>query len=165
MMEKKLHKIVLLRALLIGFWGGIIWGIFYLIMFLFNMIEIDHLALLKNWISAEWVNKWYGHIIFLFILSILSIVVAIVYYFTLKKTKSWVVGGVFGLAVLFIVYFVLPILTTGFNSFVQYELETHIAIHCLFFLYGVFVGYSISYDYEHMKHELKTEERKGEYQK
>lgn len=58
MMEKKLHKIVLLRALLIGFWGGIIWGIFYLIMFLFNMIEIDHLALLKNWISAEWVNKW-----------------------------------------------------------------------------------------------------------
>lgn len=163
-MDKKIQQIVLQRTLVTGFFGGIIWGILYLIMFLFNMVEIDHLSILNKWLKADWIDKWYSHLLFLFILSILSMIIALVYFYTLKNRKSWVVGAIFGLAVLFVMYYILPMLTTGFNPFLQYEKETHVAITCLFILYGVFVGYSISYDYEHMKHELKIEKQKGDFQ-
>lgn len=163
-MDNKIQKIVLLRSLVIGFFGGIIWGILYLIMYLFNMVEIDHISILNKWWDAEWLNKWYSHLIFLMLLSIFSIIIALIYFFTLKKSKSWVVGGVFGLAVLFIIYYILPMLTTGFNPFLKFETDTHIALACLFILYGVFVGYSISYDYEHMKHEFKIDKQKEDFQ-
>lgn len=162
-MDKQIRKLVLPRAILVGFCGGIIWGIFYLIMYLFNMVEIDHLAILRKWFQDEWINRWYAHLIFLIMLSIVSILFALLYYYLLRKMKSWVVGGLYGIALAFIVYFIIPLITTGFNSFEKFHADTHIGIVCTFLLYGVFVGYTISYDEQHMRHELEQKEETGEF--
>lgn len=155
--HEKLHRLVFLKAITIGFFGGIIWSTLFLFMHMFKMTEVEPLFLFQ-FVAGEraWFSTWYAYLLLIISYGILSVFVAIIYYFLFRRRQSWVGGGIFGLMLFIIIYYILPIIINSFNPFLHFEVHSHIAILCLFILYGVFTGYSISYDYESLRMELEN---------
>ncbi len=158
-MEKqsaKLNRLLLLRTLLIGLFGGLFSGLFLLFLHYFNMTEVRPKILLRVLFqNGNWIEKWYANIALLVLISILSIVIALIYYVLLRQRKSWITGALFGVAIWVAIYFVMPIIIKNYNPFLYLKSESHVSMFCLFLLYGVFTGYSISFDYENFKQEYE----------
>src|SRR5699024_12284596 len=100
-------------------------------------------------------EKCYAFIIFLLLFSLLSAFIAHIYYFLFKKQECWVVGSLYGIAVWSTLYVLVPVLINGYNPFDNLESESHVSMFCLLVLYGVFTGYSISFEYANIKEEYE----------
>lgn len=152
----KFNMVMFLRTMIIGIFGGLFAGIFLLIQHYFNMTEVNPKTILY-WIfqDGKWMEKWYAYIIVLLLFSLLSAIIAHIYYFLFKKQESWVVGALYGIAVWATLYVLVPVLINGYNPFDNLESESHVSMFCLLVLHGVFTGYSISFEYANIKEEYK----------
>lgn len=156
--KTKKEKFVWLHSMNIGFFGGIIWSGLFQFMHTFKMVEVDPQFLFKAIVGPmPWVEKWYAHVLSIIVYGVISIFVALIYYFLFKKKKDWFIGGIYGVLLWVIIYYVAPVLLVGFNPFIHFTWQTHIGIFCLFILYGVFVGYSISYHFESVHIQAEAE--------
>lgn len=145
-----------LKALNIGFFGGMIWSSLFIFMHLFKMTEVDPFFIFKfTFGDSPWIHKWYTYITLIITYGLISIPIAIIYYYLLRRKRSWIYGVIYGVLLWVIFYYIIPILVIAFNPFLHYEAQTHISIICLMVLYGVFIGYSISYNHEYVQIELK----------
>ncbi|MEI3606791.1 YqhR family membrane protein [Pseudogracilibacillus sp. SE30717A] len=154
-MSKVKHKL-LKKTVLNGIFGGVFIGVFFFVMHYFNMTEVKPKLFLNLIFSdSKWIERWYAYLILLVIFSIMSTILALVYYYLLRQRKSWVVGAVYGGIIWGVLYYISPILINNYNPFLNLNSESHISMLCLFVLYGVFTGYSISFDYENIKEEYE----------
>lgn len=140
---------LLARSLFTGFIGGVLWSLIASIFYYFNFMEVSPKSfLLTSWINADWTDKWLGNFFTILIGGIVSVVIAFLYYILLKKVYSLWVSIVFGIAVWGIVFFVFQPLFPNVPHITELSLNTWVTTICVFVLYGTFVGYSISYNYE-----------------
>lgn len=140
---------LLARSLLTGFTGGILWSIIASIFYYFNFMEVSPKSLLlTSWVNADWTDKWLGNFFTIIIAGIVSVAFAFLYYLLLKKIYSLLVSILFGIAVWAIVFFVFQPLFPNVPRLTELSLNTWVTTICVFILYGTFVGYSISYNYE-----------------
>src|SRR5699024_10938474 len=95
--QSRLYRILFLRTLLVGIFGGLFWGLFFLVMHAFKMTEVDPKALLETVFTGKWISKWYANLIFLFLTSLVSIIIAFIYYYLFKQRKSWMMGVIYGI--------------------------------------------------------------------
>src|SRR5699024_1892228 len=134
-----------------GFWGGILWSIAAVIMYYFNFTEVaPKTFLIKSWTTANWASGWLGDAISVLIAGVLSILIAFIYYGLLKKVTSMWMGVVYGLVIWGIIFYVLQPVFPRVPQLVDFDKNTVISTICLFILYGTFIGYSISFDYQSM---------------
>ncbi len=141
-------SIILRRALQTGFIGGVFWGLMGKVMHYFNFTEISAKAyVLHSWTRSTWTFRWYSEIIVLLIIGVISMVVAILYYAVLKKVNSLWVGMIYGGILWALIMLVVTPFYTMIPNLKELELKTIISTLSLFSLYGLFIGYSISYDY------------------
>lgn len=137
-----------IRAILTGFIGGVFWSIMGMILFYFSFVEIPVKAyVLHSWTRADWTAGWIGHMVSILIVAILSVGVAIIYYGLFKKRNTMWVGVWFGIALWLIVFLLLNPMFSNIPSFDELTYDSIIASLTLYILYGVFIGYSISFDY------------------
>lgn len=54
----------------------------------------------------------------------------------------------YGIVLFFIVFFILNPLFPGIKPFTELKRDTVITSICLYIVYGIFIGYSISYEYQ-----------------
>lgn len=149
---------ILSRSLMTGFFGGILWSIFGVIMYYFNFAEVaPKTFLLRSWTTAEWTNGWLGDVVSIIMVGILSILIAFIYYGLLKKVTSMWMGIVFGIILWGITFYILQPIFPTISPLVDYNKDTIISTICLFILYGMFIGYSISFDY----HSMEIKEKKN----
>lgn len=141
---------------LIGFFGGLIWSTFGLFLFYFNFSEFSPKVILSTWTTENVRQGWTGALISILLLSVLSIIVALVYYLTLRKVNGIFAGILFGLALWAIVMFALNPIFSEIKPFKELDRNTIITTACLYILYGVFVGYSISYEESERKEQNQT---------
>src|SRR5690625_1548407 len=142
------HFLIFCRTLLTGFVGGLIWSTLAVIMYYFNFAEVDPKKfILRPWKDIEWTNGWLGDLVTISILSTLSIVVALIYYFLFKKILSIWMGVIYGVTLWLIIFFLIQPLFPNTKQLLELNMDTIVSTICLFILYGAFVGYSISYDY------------------
>ena len=80
--------------------------------------------------------------------GILSIVVAFLYYWLLKKIKSMVAYMLFGVVWWLILLIAINPMFKDLPTLAKMSSDSIITSICIFVLYGVFIGYSISYDYQ-----------------
>lgn len=132
---------------LTGFFGGIFWGLIGLLSYFFHFTEIGPNTVLEPWAVGDWKTSWLGTVISLTLIGLLGIVAAFIYYFTLKKFKSMWAGLLYGAILFALVFFVLNPLFPSLNPISELKRNTIISMVCLYLLFGVFVGYSISYEY------------------
>lgn len=149
MTESKRRSIVFPNALLTGFFAGILLAVFYLVFHYFNVTKVSHFHILSFfYIKASWLHKWYGYLFFILFISVVSVVFAIIYYLLFGRIKGWILGALFGVLLWTIFGLLIPIFAydVTFTSF--YKTYTNVFNFCALLIYGIFIGYSISYDVE-----------------
>ncbi len=134
------------RTAITGLFGGVFWSLIGYICYLFNFSKIPPNVLLEPWAIGDWKEGVLSQFISVFILGLVSILVAFSYFSMLKKYNQIWVGLFFGLALWGIVFFILNPIFPGIPPIKELDLNTIVTSVCLFILYGVFIGYSISFE-------------------
>lgn len=147
------------RAIFTGFIGGIFWSAAGMLMYYFNFIEVPIKSfVLTFWTKVPWTQNWVGDLVSIFLVGLLSIGIAIIYYGLLKKRNSMWVGFWFGIGLWFIVFYFLNSILNNVPSLTELENKTIVSTLSLYSLYGIFVGYSISFDYNDNRVAVRQEE-------
>ncbi|UOE95909.1 YqhR family membrane protein [Alkalihalobacillus sp. LMS39] len=134
----------------IGFCGGIFWGLIGYLAFFFNFMRVGPALVLMPWALGDWKNGYIGQIVGIFVIGLLSILVAFLYMVLLKKFNNIWAGLGYGLVLWGLVFYLLNPVFHGLKPLNQLDSNTIITSICLYILYGVFIGYSISYEYEEL---------------
>ncbi|MEQ2526143.1 hypothetical protein EKG37_04965 [Robertmurraya yapensis] len=149
-------------VILTGLIGGIFWSALGYLAYLFNFTDIHPNVILEPWALGAWKKQWLGTVISIILMGVLSIGVALVYYAVLKKMKSIFIGIGFGIGIFLLVFLILNPIFPGIKPFLDLSLNTIITSVCLYALYGAFIGYSISYEYQEQEYRENQEVREKE---
>jgi hypothetical protein len=144
-------------VILTGLIGGILWSGLAYFAYVFNLTEIRPNVILEPWTIGEWKENWLGTLISILLIGVISIVGALIYYAALRKFSSIWVGVAYGIVLFLLVYFVLNPIFPGISPVTELQRNTIITSLCFYILYGVFVGYSISYEESELKYKRKKE--------
>lgn len=138
-----------------GLFGGLFWGTLGFFAYYLNFTEISPNVILEPFALGNWKNGWQGTVISILIMGIFSVPAAYIYYAVLKKCKGIWFGLGFGIVLFLLVFFVLNLFLPGMKPFFNLSLDTIITSICLYIVYGIFIGYSINYEYQNNKVEDK----------
>ncbi|MDZ5471037.1 YqhR family membrane protein (plasmid) [Bacillus sp. 31A1R] len=153
--EKPLSFIAM--VVLTGLVGGILWSGLAQIAYVFNFTEIRQNVILEPWALGDWKNGWLGTVISICLIGGLSIIVALIYYATLRRFQGIWVGMGYGIVLFLLVFFVLNPIFPGIPPFGDLTRNTLITSVCFYVLYGTFIGYSISYEESENKQKEHSE--------
>ncbi|ETI67351.1 YqhR family membrane protein [Neobacillus vireti] len=131
-----------------GLFGGIFWGTVGFFAYYFNFTEIRPNVILEPWVLGDWKHGWLGTVISIILMGVFSVVAAFIYYAVLKKFKGFWFGIGYGIVLFLLVFFILNPLFPGMKPFNDLNMDTIITSFCLYILYGIFIGYSINYEYQ-----------------
>lgn len=149
---KRERKLLIIRTIITGFIGGILLYLAILFFTYFNFIDETIYAILISKINlpASIHKPLFRGITLLFILGLTSTVIALIYYGLLRKIFNIWVSVLFGLGIFGLSILLIKIYVKTKNWFI-YDGTTYITLICLFILYGLFIGYSIAFDYNDTK--------------
>jgi hypothetical protein len=134
-----------------GLFGGMFWSTIGFMAYYFNLSDVRPNVVLEPWVLGKWKFGWQGTLVSIVILGLLSIAVAFLYYALLKKFNSLWIGLGYGILLFLFVFFLLNPLFPGIKPVTDLSRDTIITSVCLYSIYGIFIGYSISYEYQHKK--------------
>lgn len=129
-----------------GLIGGILWSSIALLAYFLNFTDVRPNLILEPWALGNWKNGWIGTVFSILVIGLLSIGAALVYYALLRRFNNIWVGMAYGLVLFFLVFYVLNPIFPGIESFWKLSKNTLITTACIYLLYGIFVGYSISFE-------------------
>jgi len=138
-------------VVLTGLVGGILWSSIGYLLYVFHFTNVHPNVILEPWALGEWKKQWLGTVISIVIIGIISIGVALIYYAVLKKATSIFVGIGYGIALFLLVFFVLNPIFPGIEPIGELNRNTIITSVCVYVLYGIFIGYSISYEFDELQ--------------
>ncbi|WP_228552427.1 YqhR family membrane protein [Gracilibacillus salitolerans] len=137
------------KTISIGFFAGLIWGTIAALAGYFNFTKVTPKSfVLRSWLQTTWSDQWLGEVISILIISLLSIGLAFLYYIILKKFPGILPGILTGIVLWFIVFWLFEPIFTNIPPFYMLDSDTVVTTVCLFILYSVFIGYSISFAYQ-----------------
>ncbi|CAI9388808.1 MULTISPECIES: YqhR family membrane protein [Bacillaceae] len=129
-----------------GMFGGIFWSLIGYIGYVFHFTEIRPNILLEPWAIGSWKYGWLGTVISIVFIGFFSTGAAFAYYLMLRKFKTIYIGIGYGIALFICVFVILNPIFPSMAPFLELKRDTIIFSACLYALYGVFVGYTISYE-------------------
>jgi len=131
----------------IGIAAGFIWGLFSLLAYYLQFTDVGPSIYAKAVLNPDYMLKWQGHLIGVVFFHFFTLILAFIYvaFFTRFKT-AWA-GIIYGVAWWFIVFYLVnsvfhltkPVKELGFN--------TNSVMVCLYILIGLFIGYSLSVEF------------------
>ncbi|HEU5141170.1 MAG TPA: YqhR family membrane protein [Bacillales bacterium] len=142
------------KCMLIGFWGGLICGVIGYIAYLMNFTVFGPALVLKPWALGEWKHELLGQIVGIFAIALLSILTSLIYKVILERWYTMWVGVIYGVVLWFVVFYLLNPIFPDMKSIADFDKNTLVTTICIYILYGLFIGYSVSFEY----HELNQPE-------
>ncbi|WP_285768883.1 YqhR family membrane protein [Peribacillus sp. SI8-4] len=146
--QQENQSMLLYNALIIGFVGGAAASAAGMIVHYVNFMDFSPRFILTSWSNMGWIDHWLGAVMTIIIFGIISVVLALIYYGLFKRVKSFFSGIIFGAVCWALLIFVLKPMFSDLPAFSKMSANTIITSACIFILYGLFVGYSISYDHQ-----------------
>jgi hypothetical protein len=150
-----------MMVMLTGFIGGLLWSAIAYLCYYFSFTKIEPNIIFEPWAVGDWSDRWIGIALSILAYGIISIGVALVYYAVLRKLKSMWVGAGYGVLLFLVVFILLKPLFPSMKSLTAIDYHTLITTLCIYVLYGVFIGYSISYEENELRHQ-EQKEKSGE---
>ncbi|WP_347834107.1 YqhR family membrane protein [Gracilibacillus sp. JCM 18860] len=152
--EEEKGQSLISKVVSIGFFGGLIWSVVASVAAYFHFTSVSPKSfILRSWLQIEWTDQWLGQLISILVVSLLSIGIAFLYYFILKKIRGIWIGIGFGVVLWFILFWLFEPIFPNIPTIFNMDSDTIVTTVCLFILYGVFIGYSISFSYQQYKDE------------
>lgn len=146
--RKKQTKNMLKRVISTGIFGGLLFISLGFFLYIFNFTEISPTSyFVRIWSKSGWAHHWFGDIIALLIGSIVSLVIALLYYLMFRKTYFYWMGVLLGSLMWAIIAFGIQPLFPHLPKITNLADDTSFTILFLLILYGTFISYSISFDY------------------
>jgi hypothetical protein len=138
-----------LSDIITGFIGGVLWSTVAWLAYFFHFTDLSVADfILRSWVWMPWADSWAGELVSILLVGILSVLVAFLYYVFLKKSQGIIPSLLFGVALWVLVQIILAPIIYGVDSAFQADRNANITTMCLYLLYAVFIGYSISYEYQ-----------------
>ncbi|WP_042355083.1 YqhR family membrane protein [Bacillus rubiinfantis] len=134
-----------------GLFGGVFWGTMGYLAYFLHFIDIRPNVILLPLALGNWKYGWIGTIVSIIIIGIISIGVAFIYSALLKRFNGLWFGIGYGIVLFAIVFVLLHPLFPDIKPLFELKRDTFITMMCLYMLYGLFIGYSISYEYQNKK--------------
>lgn len=134
-------------ALYIGFYAGIIWGGVRWMLYALQFTEVLPAFLIKPLVTRTFLHSWIGHVSGIAVFVLLSVVVALIYSLLLRKKKGPWPGIIFGFVWWVIVGVLVGPLLGLLPSLWKLDLNSILCDVCVFTLWGVFIGYSITLEF------------------
>jgi hypothetical protein len=147
--EKPMSLVAL--TVITGLFGGIFWSSIAYLAYVFHFTKIRPNVILEPWALGGWKNGWLGTVISIVIIGLLSIGAALIYYFALRKFTQFYIGIGYGIILFLLVFWVLNPMFPGIEPLKDLGKNTIITSLCFYILYGVFIGYSISYEHNEIR--------------
>ncbi|WP_088104713.1 YqhR family membrane protein [Halalkalibacter urbisdiaboli] len=135
------------KVALIGLFGGLIWSLIGYLAFYFKFIRVGPALILMPWALGDWKTTYIGQLVGIAVISLLSIGIAFFYRMLMQKIHIIWAGIGFGFVLWILVFYVINPFIPGLKAVQNLDLNTIITSLCLYVLYGLFIGYSISYEY------------------
>ncbi|MBT2698287.1 hypothetical protein J7E79_12790 [Bacillus sp. ISL-40] len=140
-----------------GLFGGLFWGLIGCIASYLSFTEIRPNVILEPWALGHWKYEWLGTVISIILIGICSVVAAFIYYAVLRKFTGFWFGLGYGIVLFLVVFFILNPLFPGIKPFFDLKRDTIITSICIYIVYGIFIGYSINYEYQNNNEQVKEE--------
>ncbi|WP_416151753.1 YqhR family membrane protein [Salipaludibacillus sp. HK11] len=138
---------LLSAVVIIGFVGGVLWSLVGYFAHYFNFTKVGPSMVLMPWALGEWKHGYLGHWIGIVVIGILSIGVAFTYRLILAKVNKFWPGILFGMGIWFVVFGLLNPLFDDLDPLLSLDINTFVTTLSLYSVYGLFIGYSVSYEY------------------
>ncbi|USK58771.1 YqhR family membrane protein [Peribacillus asahii] len=138
---------------IIGLVGGMLASFLGIIAHFFHFMEFSPNFILTSWSNQDWVKAWQGSLVTILLFGIISIIIAFIYYALFKKMKNMIAYILFGILWWVILLFVFGPIFNDLPSVAKMSSDSIVTSICIFALYGAFIGYSISFDYQEYMHE------------
>lgn len=136
------------RVAVTGFFAGLIWTSLWSFLAYFNFTELSPSTFfLETWNGAAWVDSWTGQLFSILISSLLSIAVAYLYYALFRNLTGMLPGLVFGVVIWVILILSSSSLFVHIPFMNELDIDTIVTTLSILMIYGVFIGYTISYDF------------------
>lgn len=135
----------------IGLFGGVFWTIIGYFAYLLSFTEIRPTIILEPWTVGDWEKGWLGTLITIVLMGFLSVLAAFIYFGLLRRLKGIWAGFGYGIILFIIVFIILNPMFPSMDPFLKLKRDTFITSICLFIVYGIFIGYSISYEWQTQK--------------
>ncbi|WP_078379764.1 YqhR family membrane protein [Sutcliffiella halmapala] len=152
------------KVVVTGFVGGVFWSIIGYVAYLFSFTEISPNVVLQPWALGDWKKGLLGYIISFILLGVFGIGAALIYAATLKQFPHYLLGIVYGIALWGIVFFLLNPMFPAIKTIQELTFDTNITNLCLYILFGVFVGYSISFEHSEMQMQKQQQQHQDQDQ-
>jgi hypothetical protein len=146
------------KAAVIGFCGGFFWSLIGYIVYILNFSKVGPALVLSPWVLGEWKTQTLGQLIGIVVIAFLSIIAALIYKAVFAKLKGIWAPIIFGLVLWFLVFYLLKPIFPNLESMKEMGWNTIITTLCFYILYGLFVGYSISFDYHENQNQNQTQQ-------
>lgn len=136
-----------LYALTVGFFGGLIWGTVFFLVYYLQFTNIGTSIYAKSILNPEYLMKWQGHLIGVLFFILFSIIVSFIYAFFFTRFKGPIPGIIYGIVLWGLVFILMnrffhltkPVSQLGFND--------NTVMITLYILTGLFIGYSLSAEF------------------
>ncbi|WP_082233865.1 YqhR family membrane protein [Halobacillus massiliensis] len=139
---------ILAKSLTVGFVAGLIWSTFGSIFYYFHFTQVSAATFIfRSFWQTDWTGSLLAEILSILVVGLLSIFVALLYFLILKKKKGIWPGVIYGVLLFVVVFIALNPVFSAVPSWSEMTSDSYVTNICLFILYGVFTGYSISYEY------------------
>lgn len=136
----------ILFSMKIGFFAGLIWGLIRWLTTGLNFTKVSQAFLLDPFVPRRWLVGFYWQAGGLAMFILMSVLAALVYLFVLGRLKGHWPGVLFGAGWWGIVYAWLGPIIGAVPPLKQIGWSSIVTDFCLFLLWGVFIGYSISFE-------------------
>ncbi|AJD91428.1 hypothetical protein JMA_21110 [Jeotgalibacillus malaysiensis] len=130
--------------------GAVVFYSFYRVYVFFHFIESDMLKPDIPFLAESFKRGWSIELIFFMLLLGASILWALIYYMLFKKHDTLYAGVFFSLIILWVIFLFAWLNEWRVNP-ADLKVRSIVSLHSLFILYGLFTGYSISYQEPYRK--------------
>ncbi|MVP00178.1 YqhR family membrane protein [Paenibacillus lutrae] len=143
--EKKTNRFFF--AMNIGFFAGVLWGGIKIVEFYFHFTSVIPSFLAEPFYRTDFLLTWQGLLIGWLFFVLFSVIASCIYMLLLSKIKGPWVGIGYGIVWWCLLYLAIGP-WTGMMGWLYYsEWNTIITDFCLFLLWGLFIGYSIAFEF------------------
>lgn len=131
----------------IGFFAGVIWGLTKIAFYWFEFTKVEPAFFVRGWYVDHYLHSWQGHIVGLVWIVIGSVGAALLYGALLRKLRGPWPGVLYGLAWWALLYVLIGPWAGFAENIWSLDRQSFWSDLCLFVLWGVFIGYSISFEF------------------
>ena len=138
-------------ALRLGFFAGLFFGGVKNFLYYLEFTKVEPLFLLKALYRPAFVMSWIGHLTGWGVFILFSIIVALVYTTLFIRIKGSWMGLAYGAILWVLLYGWLGPALGMMKWLDKLDMNTIVTDFCLFLVWGLFIGYSIAYEFNDVR--------------